>query len=299
LSDTPTAAADPVEPLPTPIFVVGMRAADTAIVGAVVGCNPDALGLPELNLFLHATLEGLWLEMSGGRTNVHGLLRALAYIYASEQTITSVAMAQRWILRRLHWPAEAVFDELRSQVAPLRLVDKSNVYSHSPQALQRIRASCPDAYYIHVVDHPLTLGETSTGRKKRSADGNRPSRKAGSNQDDQLRWLEGQQRIADAIADVPEERRAVARMEDLITIPKFALEQLCQHLGLRYDAEAINAMRQPEASPFAGVGPVGANLGDDLAFLRNPAFPTGLREVAKRTEMLSEVAEFAAGLGYN
>jgi hypothetical protein len=31
-------------------------------------------------------------------------------------------------------------------------------------------------------------------------------------------------------------------------------------------------MLHPESSPFAGVGPVGANLGDDPRFLRAPRF---------------------------
>ena len=66
-------------------------------------------------------------------------------------------MAQRWMMRRLHWPTNRVFDELRNCVAPLRLVDKSSVYSQRPKCLQRVRADCPDAFYVHVVDHPLTV----------------------------------------------------------------------------------------------------------------------------------------------
>ena len=83
--------ASPPDPasLPPPIFVLGLRPADTALVGAIVGRNPDAFGLPELNLFVSPTLEGLWLEMPNqrhGQTHIHGLLRALAYIYGGEQT---------------------------------------------------------------------------------------------------------------------------------------------------------------------------------------------------------------------
>ncbi len=287
--------------LPPPIFVLGARPVDVAFAGAIIGSHPEAFGVPELNLFAHPTVEGLWLEVpEQEKAPSHGLLRAVAYIYGCEQTIVSVAMAQRWVLRRLQWPTSRVFDELRERLAPLRLVDKSSVYSQRLTCLERIRTHCPEAYFVHVVEHPLTVSQRkSTGRRGRGPRRTQsPGRSKGS-LGDQLKWLESQRRIADAIEDVSAERRAVLRMEDLITVPRIALEELCNSLGLSGDFGAVRAMLRPQDLPFARLGPVGANLGDDLTFLRNPVFPTRRRPVAKEIEMLAEVAEFAAAYGYN
>jgi hypothetical protein len=289
-------------PLPAPIFVLGWRAADTALVGAVLGRNPDAFGMPELNLFVGSTLQDVLVEMpwqrqgaAPGQSHVHGLLRALAYIYGGEQTIVALGMAQRWVLRRINWPTNRVLDELRGSLAPLRLVDKSSVYSQRPQCLQRIRVHYPDAFYVHVVDHPLTARRVRAGsarNRRRGAEG------SGSDREEQMQWLEGQRRIADALADVPPQQRALLRMEDLIGIPRLALADLCNVIGLRADAAALAAMRRPQDSPFAGIGPVGANLGDDPAFLRRPAFPRRRRAIAAQARMLDEVAAVAAEYGY-
>jgi hypothetical protein len=52
--------------------------------------------------------------------------------------------------------------------------------------------------------------------------------------------------------------------------PSDRLRSLCRRLKLRADDEAVGAMLHPERSPFASMGPVGANLGDDRDFLRRP-----------------------------
>jgi len=49
---------------------------------------------------------------------VHGLLRAVAYLFAGEQTIAAIAMTRRWLTRRMHWPTGRVFHEIRSKAAP-------------------------------------------------------------------------------------------------------------------------------------------------------------------------------------
>lgn len=48
------------------------------------------------------------------------------------------------------------------------------------------------------------------------------------------------------------------------------LPQICEWLGIREDAEALEAMMHPEASPYACKGPRGATRGNDPNFLENP-----------------------------
>src|SRR5690348_11238289 len=122
-----------------PIFVLAAPHSYGALIGAMIGCHPAAFALPELNLFVSATLEGLWSEMADrGQVQIHGLLRLVAYLFAGEQTIAAVAMARRWLTRRMHWPTRRVFDELRAAAAPLRLVEKSRIYLRDPECLARI-----------------------------------------------------------------------------------------------------------------------------------------------------------------
>ena len=303
------AAAQPelgaIAALPPPIIVLGSRPSGTALVGAMIGRNSAAFAFPNLNLFISDTLEGLVTAMlEPGQTHVHGLLRALAYIYGSEQTIVSIGMARRWVLRRLSWSTSQVFDELRKRVAPSRLVDKSAIYSQNSKCLERMRKTAPDAYYVHVVEHPLTPGAVTVPheRKRASGDGHEDAG-AEISPSEQLQWLNAQRLIAEAVNHAAPDRRVVVRMENLLADPRGQLADLCTRLDLPNDDAAVAQMLHPESSPFASLGPVGANLGDDPAFLRDPTFPP--KNILGRPvrhdgqQMLPEVAEFAAQYGYD
>jgi len=291
--------------LPPPIIILGTRPAGTAVVGAMLGCNPAAFGFPHLNLFVSETLEGVVTAMiDANRTHVHGLLRALAYLYGSEQTIISIGMARRWIMRRLSWPTNRIFDEFRIRLAPQRLVDKSAIYSRNVKCLERIRKTSPDAHYVYVIEHPLTPGAAPLWRKGLT-DAVHKGADAEVSPQDQMRWLQAQRTIAEAVKQVAPKRLAVLRMETLIADPCSALVDLCARLDLPNGEAALAAMLHPENSPFAGFGPVGANLGDDPTFLRDPTFPPKaisnppilLPHSGK--EMPPEVAQFAAQYGYD
>jgi hypothetical protein len=266
----------------------------------MIGRNPAAFEFPHLNLFVGDTLEGMASALLDPVQN-HGLLRALAYIYGSEQTIISIGMARRWLFRRLSWTTDRVFDELRSRIAPRRLVDKSATYSQSAQSLERIRKMCPDAYYVHVVEHPATPGAVAALVERRGAL-DRGQRRAGVETQTspiQLQWLSAQSLISAATNRVPPERRTVLRMERLLVEPHAELSALCARLGLPNDEAAVAEMLHPENSPFARLGPVGANLGDDPEFLRDPTFPPkNLGAATVTSDLLPEVAQLATRFGY-
>jgi hypothetical protein len=290
--------------LPPPIFVLGARPTNTALVGAMIGRNAGAFGLPELNLFVVDTLEEMATAMPDPSQH-HGLLRALAYIYGSEQTIVSIAMARRWLLRRLSWTTNRVFDELRNQVTPRRLVDKSASYSQNARTLKYIGETLPGAYYVHVIEHPLAVRAVPVSlERKRAVSGEHQGVVAEMSTVDQMQWLNIQRLISEAMNHVTPERRTVLRMENLLSDPRTELDDLCRKLDLSTDETAVADMLHPEHSPFAGLGPVGANLGDDLAFLRDPSFPpksiSDALDLPRGSEhMLAQVAQFAARYGYD
>jgi hypothetical protein len=88
--------------------------------------------------------------------------------------------------------------------------------------------------------------------------------------DPQHGWLELNGNITTFFASLPDERRCVVRGEDLLRAPDAPLRRIAEWLGLRTDDEAIEEMKHPERSPFAGFGPRGARYGNDLLFLENP-----------------------------
>ena len=58
--------------------------------------------------------------------------------------------------------------------------------------------------------------------------------------------------------------------EDILSEPDLYLPQIAEWLGIRTDREAIEAMKHPENSPYARVGPEIARGGNDPKFMRSP-----------------------------
>jgi hypothetical protein len=84
------------------------------------------------------------------------------------------------------------------------------------------------------------------------------------------------------------------RGEDLMEDPELYLRQICQWLGISEDAAAIDAMKRPEESPFACLGPPNAMFGNNADFLRNP----GLRIGRPSTPAISTALPWLADEGY-
>ena len=71
--------------------------------------------------------------------------------------------------------------------------------------------------------------------------------------------------------ELPNEQKMRIRGEDLLGGPDPYLREIAEWLGLRRDEEAIEAMKHPERSPYACMGPVNARLGNNPGFLQAPA----------------------------
>ncbi len=77
--------------------------------------------------------------------------------------------------------------------------------------------------------------------------------------DPQELWLMAETALTDLLGDLPPAQVASLQIEDLLADPDAALAGLASALGLPADPAAVAAMRHPEASPFAGPGPMGAH----------------------------------------
>ncbi len=261
--------------LTPPLIILGAPRSFTSLVCAMIGQNPMAYGVPELNLFMADTLEEFISELSGGprQLQIHGLLRTVAQLYAGEQTINSIDMARRWMLVRLDLSTSQVYAQLCKKVAPLRIIDKSPIYSVAVKNLQRIDQAFPDAYYLHLLRHPRSQGESIMRVAKGmmaaladSVDYNTDPPTI----DPQIAWYSIQKNIIEFLANIPKDRQLCRRGEDILNDPRAQLAEICGWCRLPADAAAIEEMLHPENSPYACLGPLGAHLGNDPNFLESP-----------------------------
>jgi hypothetical protein len=191
------------------------------------------------------------------------------------------------------------------------MVEKSRINVRDAESLERIREACSDAFYVHLVRHPMSFGAAvlaSPGDTRQFGGAMIESGTANRVLDPQLLWLEIERRIDAFLAEVPPERQAHLSVEELFANPESRLRTLARTLRLSTRKTAIEAMLHPERSPFSGMGPVGANLGDELHFLENPKFvvpfpsetslETPVPGLPKRSGFRPEVIERARALGY-
>ncbi|MBK8898363.1 MAG: sulfotransferase [Candidatus Competibacteraceae bacterium] len=262
-----------------PVFLLAPSRSFTSLICAILGQHPQLYGLPELNLFMAGTMKDFWRggDSDGSRKSIywpmmrHGLLRAVAQLYAGEQSIDSIAMAYRWIRTRADKTTGEVYQELAARLHPLRPVEKSPGYTRKPLYLKRLLDTFPDARFIHLLRHPRGQAESlfklHTGKMMllllNSIDysGRIPEL------DPQVFWYESNRSIMTFLEGVSPENWMRVRGEDFITDLDGSLGHLCGWLGLSCTPADLAAMKQPELSPFACVGPATARLGNDINFL--------------------------------
>lgn len=243
----------------------------------MLGRHPEAYGLPDLNLFVKDTLQGMTDAMTDVYAiQLHGLLRTVAQLYAGEQTIDAIDMAHRWIDKRKEKSTEEIFKELCRRVAPLSIVDKSHSNLGNVTRLERISRAFPDAYYLHLIRHPLEMGKSvmnHEGGQIMAALTNSIDYSQGDELvDPQFLWYRLNRTVRDFLKTVSAGQHMQLRGEDFLNNPQRTLQLICQWLGWSWHDSAYQAMLRPEDSQYARFGPFGAQLGNDPNFLKSPVF---------------------------
>jgi hypothetical protein len=262
--------------LSSPIFILSSPCSFTPLVAGMLGQHPEAYGFPELNLFTCNTIRELLNRYRGkAQPQMHGILRTIAQLYSGEQTCLSISMAYRWLMARYAYSTAEAYLEICQKICPLRGVDHSHAYSLDFMYLDRIFQTFPDAYFVHLVKHPLTQGtEITQGEntwlaktlKYYDYESDPPVI------DPQFAWLSAQKRIIEFLKGVSEKQQLLLRGEDLLSEPKLYCEKICSWLGLSWNDSVFDAMIHPEDSYYACLGPFGATLGNDAGFLQSPLY---------------------------
>lgn len=266
-----------------PLFLLAPPRSFTSLVNAMLGQHPMMYGFPELNLFLVETMEEFWsgISQNGNRKSSywpmmrHGLMRVVAQLFGGNQTLDTVSMAYRWIMVRKDIKSEEIYYTLCRKIAPLIPVEKSPAYIGKMEYLQRLYQAFPKARFIHLVRNPR--GQCESILKVKG--GVRMLLFAGSVDltgkepiiDPQIAWHDGNVQIMDFLDILPDDRWIRIKGEDMLADPDKKLADICRWLGLPAGGSDIEAMKHPEDSPYAFVGPVNARLGNDINFLKAPS----------------------------
>jgi len=279
----------------------------------MLGEHPQMYGLPEVNLFVAETMRERQGVIARPKFSEHGLLRAVAQLFAGEQTFGTIALARRWVEMRANCTCSSVLQELGERVAPRILVEKSPRSVVRCEYLQRIWKAFPNTKFLHLLRHPRSLGESlyrlggtvaAKGLEALDYSTDPPA------VDFQKAWYSLNMNIITFLDGIPEDQKIQVRGEELLGDVDTYLRRIVKWLGLRTDEEAIEAMRHPEWSPYADFGPANARFGNDPNFLSAPALrPLPSGEAPSLEGPLSwrqdgrgfspEVVELAKQLGYS
>jgi hypothetical protein len=287
----------------------------------MLGEHPQLYGLPEVNLFAGATYAELTEHVYSMRPGFrHGLLRAIAQLGLGAQTPETIEQARTWLDEHPAVSTAELFQDLVGWAAPRRLVDKSPLYAYTGEALERIEAACPDAYYLHLTRHPratcesvLRMRADIRERQERGAFPRRAQEVAQENrladvEDPASLWLKPQRHILAFLERIPDDRQRRLRGEDFMADPDAYLPGLCEWLGVSAEPAALESMKHPEDSPYASLGPRNALFGNDPSFLRSPELRPYSHKALRLDGPLaggdgacldSAVVQCARGLGYS
>ena len=241
----------------------------------MIGQHPELAGLPELKLFsyrtireLEASLPRFWLER-GVNHRSPGLVRAVAQLTFGDQKSDSLASARAWLQDRSHWSGSDVFDFLMERLSPRVAVEKSPENVENDDALTRLASAYPRARYLHLTRHPVTTQRSLQEHWDRILAGYSMQ---GQPMSIIASWVETHCRILRIAAVLPKGRYMRVKAEDVLNDARSQLRSIAMWLGICTDADAIEAMMHPEASPFASFGLAGSGIvgGNDPNFLRDP-----------------------------
>ena len=241
----------------------------------MLGRHPQLYGLPELNLFVADTIEGWYVTLSQKKKRAQptsGLLRVLAQLHEEAQTEKSIDRAWEWLAARRRWSTRRLWEYLSELVYPRVLLDKSPLTSMRSTYMQRALEMIPNTNFIHLTRHPVATTKSMQELRDRGSKDDPEGDGASESKDNNplLFWYKSHHAILKFCADLPEGQSLQVIGEHLLEENDKYLVQICQWLGLRYDPEAIEAMKHPEYSPYACLGPANAHYGNDPKFLMSP-----------------------------
>jgi sulfotransferase family protein len=293
-----------------PVLILAAPHSLSSLLSAALGQHPEAYATPGLHLHRAPTVgESIANARMEEPGQVHSLLRTIAHLYSSEQTVESVEMARRWLRRRERLPSVHVYREICQKAAPRLLVERCPIQTGATTILRSMGAAFPGARFIYLVRHPFAQGKAALSdlqSAKKLIRDHRENNAQSPELDPQFAWFETQIAILEFLDTIPKENQWHLRVEDLVTEASTVLSDLCSWLGLAWSSDILRAMLAFENSPFYGPGPFNAPSGYD-PILRTlspwaplPTEPPLESELPwrKKIGLAPQALELAQALGY-
>jgi hypothetical protein len=267
--------------LAAPLLVLSAPGAEGSRIGAMLGRHPEAYGLPQLNLHLADTVEGLLSVFEVTQGNVHdGLLRSVAELFCGGQNPAGLAAAQAWLQRRADWRSFELLAAFGERLAPRLPVLAESELAWRPHDVEGWLAQVPDVRVLQVVRHPRVQCGAVAARLDGPLFVPPDYKDYGADPavvDPQLAWYRINRNIEQALQTLPQAQFRRLQAEELFAAPEATLEGLCRWLGLPYGAAAVQRMLLPEDSPYARIGLAEAPYGLEPDFHEAPQFVGRLR----------------------
>ncbi len=272
---------------PPPVLILASREAGGSRLAALLGAHPEFAEAPHLNVLAFPEIWQLRKYAQIPRdVHIHGLWRFLAQVLVREQSMQAVQAARRWLGRREEENAAAIHADLRSLVAPHRLVDYSPLVAQDAAAIRRALAAVPEASVIHLVRHPVSQGralrypvwQTMMASLEYWADRacDQPAMdvfEIGEHfidwsstpvvYDPQFAWHRVQ-KAAKEVAGEAGGQWITLRDEDLDADPAGETTRLLARLGAANDPKTVAAMLSSPPGLYASAGPFEAPFGTDF-----------------------------------
>jgi hypothetical protein len=289
-----------------PVFILSSPRSFTSVVAGMVGMHPNLYSIPELHLLETDRLDELFALFMAERQEkkLHGLRRLVSQLILGEQTLAGVRMTDRWLDKRMELSTADLYCELIAMAGGLGFVDKSPAYSLSPLTLERLARTFPESKFIHLVRHPISQGlsmakllplavtarkrvaevrskyrEESTVIPPLARDLMRVLSSASGSESEQVLdidfqylWLRMQLRILAFLKEISPARSMTLRGEDFLRDPIEQMQITSSFLGLPWSPDYEDSILHPERSPYACIGPQGAQFGNDINYLLSPCY---------------------------
>lgn len=258
----------------------------SSLVSTMVGQHPEIYGFPELHLMMRDTVGAVlrWERNFMRYLGPPGLLRVIAELDHGAQTAENVLTAANFLEDRTDWKSadmmNYVMDRATMETGAKFCLEKTPSIAFSPNSLERVRQAWPDALYIHVTRHPVSL-KKSLDEYIENSPRSTPEAKEASMRNSMTAWPVTQRNILDFCATLAPGQYLRIRGEDVLSDATGMMRQVADWLNLRTDDAAIAAMLRPEDSPYASLGPFNAPFGNDPKFVASPVFRPGKPRLPK------------------
>jgi hypothetical protein len=266
-----------------PILLLAPPRSFSTLICNMLGCHPQMFNVLETQLFDVDRMDEWYYRFGGRHHDGDGLRRSIAEVIFGAQNERTVNMAERWLFARQDWESAEVVSALVRELHPLILVEKTPIEKEPIEdSLGRRLHHFPRARFIHVIRHPVShrrslsehLAKMVSSRNSRDIP-RRISRvlhrgATGWAVDPQFFWLHIHTVILEFLKIIPPEQHIRLRGEDIFGSLDDTLQRIARWVGVRDDNASIEAMKHPENSPFARLGPNNSLYGADPNFLNNP-----------------------------